>query len=103
MNLIHRLRNKPEHVKNRMVIIGSIICTLVIVIIWIVVIMYIPKQTTDTEKNTAWHDFIQTLSGLISVVKQADVPALPKPEDIPEPVESTVPVERLLDAGLNPA
>ena len=103
MSFIHRLRSKPEHIKNRMVIIGSIVCTLVIVIIWIVVSMYVPKQTTDTEKNTAWHDFIQTLSGLVSVVKQADVPTLPKPVEQPEPVEPATPTETIIDTGLNPA
>ena len=96
MSLIHRLRSKPEHIKNRIMIIGSIVSTLLIVIVWLVIRLVMTDTNTSKPDTTALRNFINELTGLIMVVKQSDIPELPKP------VEQAVPTETIIDTGLNP-
>ena len=102
MSLIHRLRSKPEHIKNRIMIIGSIISTLLIVIVWLVIRVVMTDTNTHKPDTTALRNFINELTGLIMVVKQSDMPELPKPVEQTESVEQAVPTETIIDTGLNP-
>lgn len=102
MSLIHRLRSKPEHIKNRIIIIGSIVSTLLIVIVWLIIRVVMTDTNTFKPDTTALRNFINELTGLIMVVKQSDVSEFPKPVEQTESIESVIPTETIIDTGLNP-
>ena len=83
-------------------IIGSIVSTLLIVIVWLVIRLVMTDTNTSKPDTTALRNFINELTGLIMVVKQSDMPELPKPVEQTEPVEQVVPIETIIDTGLNP-
>lgn len=68
--IIANLRNKPDHVKSRYVILFSVLATLFIVALWIVT-MQLLKTSDDTIKTESpFRAFGQIFSGTVSDVKE---------------------------------
>ncbi len=68
-NIINNLRNKPDHIKSRYVIVFSIIATTLTVALWIVT-MQLSKTSDDTIKTESpLRAFGQIFSETVSDVK----------------------------------
>lgn len=68
--IIESLRNKPDHVKTRYVIVFSAIATVIVVGLWVVTLRF-TKTTDDTIKtDSPFKVFGQLFGGAVSDTKQ---------------------------------
>jgi hypothetical protein len=68
--ILHSIRNKPEHIKSRFVVLFAILATAIIVAIWIVTLQLL-KTPDDTVKTEGpFKTFQQVFKSNLSTVKQ---------------------------------
>ncbi len=67
--IITNLRNKPDHIKSRYVIVFSVLATLFIVGLWIVTMRLMQTSDDTVKTESPFRAFGQIFSGTVSDVK----------------------------------
>ena len=67
--IIANLRNKPDHIKSRYVILFSVIATLAIVALWITTMRLLQTSDDTVKTESPFRAFGQIFSGVVSDVK----------------------------------
>jgi hypothetical protein len=67
--IITNLRNKPDHIKSRYVILFSVVATLVIVALWITTTRLLQTSDDTIKTESPFRAFGQIFSGAVSDVK----------------------------------
>ncbi len=69
--IIHSIRNKPEHVKTRYVIIFAILATVMIVVLWTITLRSIESNDDTIKTEKPFKTFGNIFSGIISETKES--------------------------------
>jgi uncharacterized membrane protein len=68
-HMIQKLRNKPEHVRERIALIGSVIITVAIAMVWLFANFNILEDSPSTQGSASVGDMTSGIEGPFAVVK----------------------------------
>ncbi len=69
-NIIHHLRNKPDHVKSRYVVVFSVIATAIVVGLWIMTMQLTKTKDDIVKTESPFAVFGKLFSGAVSDVSK---------------------------------
>lgn len=90
--VLHSLRNQPDHIKSRYVIIFAIVATVLTVLVWLFVMQLIKKNDDTIKTESPFKIFQGIFSTAISETKEKYTNQKTiSPESIPTPDQENTP------------